>query len=99
MYRRFRFIPWLTLAALPGASPGRGAGLVGKVTVPRGWSTTDLAKGDPVYDGDVVEASRNSSAELVIGSGHHVKVKPGTKLRVSPLGSSSEGHTFYGSVL
>jgi len=109
MYRRFRPIPWLTLAAfwlfilappaLAGESLGRVADLVGKVTVTRGWSTTDLVKGDPVYDGDVVEASRNSSAELVLGSGHHVKVGAGTKLRVSPLDSSYEVHTFYGSVL
>ncbi len=109
MYRRFRPIPWLTLAAfwlfilappaLAGESLGRVVDLVGKVTVTRGWSTTDLVKGDPVYDGDVVEAARNSSAELVLGSGHHVKVKAGTKLRVSPLGSSYEVQTFYGSVL
>ncbi|HUT99438.1 MAG TPA: FecR domain-containing protein [bacterium] len=109
MYRRFRLIPWLTLTAFwvfilaPPAfaeeSLGRVVDLVGKVTVTRGWSTTDLAKGDLVYSGDVVEASRNSSAELVLGSGHHVKVKAGTKLRVSPLGSSYEVQTFYGSVL
>jgi len=109
VYRRFRLIPWLTLAAfwvfilappaLAEESLGRVVDLVGKVTVTHGWSTTDLAKDDLVYDGDVVEASRNSSAELVLGSGHHVKVKAGTKLRVSPLGSSYEVQTFYGSVL
>jgi len=109
MYRRFRFIPWLTLAAfwlfilappaLAESSLGRVVDLVGKVTVTRGWSTTDLSKGDPVYDGDVVVAARNSSAELVLGGGHHVKVKAGTKLRVSPSGSSYDVYTFYGSVL
>jgi hypothetical protein len=109
MTRRFRFVHWLTLAAfwvfilappaLAEESLGRVVDLVGKVTVTRGWSTFDLAKGDLVYDGDVVEATRNSSAELVLGSGHHVKVKAGTKLRVSPAGSSYDVHTFYGSVL
>jgi hypothetical protein len=73
--------------------------LVGKVTVTRDWSTFNLSRGDLVYEGDVVEATRNSSAELVIGNAHHVKIKAGTKLRVSPRGTSYEVHTFYGSVL
>jgi hypothetical protein len=109
MLRRVRFIPWLTLAAfvvlilappaLAEESLGRVVDLVGRVTVTRDWSTFDLSKGDLVYSGDVVEATRNSSAELVIGSSHHVKVRAGTKFRVSPQGSSYEVHTFYGSVL
>ncbi|MCK4593368.1 FecR domain-containing protein [bacterium] len=109
MLQRFRLIPILTLAGLlvfilappvlAEESLGRVVDLVGKVTVTRDWSTFNLSKGDLVYEGDVVEATRNSSAELVIGSAHHVKIKAGTKLRVSPRGTSYEVHTFYGSVL
>ena len=93
----------LTVIAVPSLAQGRSLGavvdVVGRVTVTRDGTTGRLDLGDTLYAGDIVEVTRNSTAEIRLGNGHHVKLNANTRVRIVDTSSSFDIEAYYGGVL
>jgi len=93
----------LVVSVGPALAQGRALGevvdVVGRVTVTRGGVTEKLDRGDELYTNDIVEATRNSSAEIRLGNGHHVKLRANTRVRIVNTSTSFDLEAYYGGVL
>ena len=100
-------LPLIILLALALAPASFGLGrrlgevveVVGRVTVTRDGETDKLDKGDDVHEGDVIEATRNSSVEISLGTGQRVRIRSNSRVRLATTTSSYDIDTYYGGVL
>lgn len=78
---------------------GKVLDLTGRVTVTRDGETSNLAIGDQLFTGDLIEVTRNSTAEIEFGQGHQLKLSAGTQITITPNVGSYNINCYWGRML
>ncbi len=78
---------------------GKVVALTGRVTVTRDTETSSLSVGDQLFTGDLIEVTRNSTAEVEFGQGHQLKLSAGTQITITPSVGSYNINCYWGRML